>query len=286
MTNGTNDAEESASGPGLPMVRRALGKRLKALREASGKTFADKKVAKVGSRQKLWNMEKGRGLFRPGDVRELCVLYGASPDEAEDMVELARQAAEGTIFDNYTDAIPRWFGTYVLLEATSEVICTYQPELMPGLLQTPDYARAIMKAGLPVFTEDEIERLVEIRVRRQAGVIEAVKGGRIVAVLSEAVLARQVGGSDVTSAQLKHLRELCSSRRVEVRVLTYAAGAHASMKGSFTLLEFAGDEDDGVVYVESHAGARYLEQTKQIHSYRDIWQSISKQSIPIEEYAP
>jgi transcriptional regulator with XRE-family HTH domain len=286
MTNGSN----GTGGLGAaPRVRRALGRRLKALRESSGKTHEDVRAAGVGSRQKLWNMEKGKGVLRPGDVRELCNLYGVGVDQTEEMVEQARQTAGGKIFEEYTDAIPRWFGTYVLLEATASTIYTYQPELMPGLLQTPDYARGVHRPGIPALSEAEIERLVEIRIRRQAGVIEAPEGARIVAVLSEAVLARLVGGPEVMAAQLEHLRDLSQNRRVEVRVLTYASGAHASMKGSFTVLEFEDDQEeteDRVVYVESHAGARYLEQPKQIQDYLAIWQSISEQSIPMEEYAP
>lgn len=265
-------------------LRRSLGRRLRALRDESGKTYAD--VVHVGSRQKIMRIEKGEGPFKAPDIRELCRLYGTSAAETEELAGLALRTKEDRIWDDYTDLLPGSFGTLVDLEVTANKICTYQPDVVPGLLQTPDYARAVFDASSPPLSRDDIERMVIVRTHRQQGVFSGHADARIHAVLNEAVLARQVGGHDVASAQLKHIRELNSTERVTIRVLTYASGAHASMRGSFTLLEFADPNEPSVVYVESPAGARLIEKPVQFASHREVFKSLTEQSIPLEDYAP
>jgi hypothetical protein len=201
-------------------------------------------------------------------------------------VGLALRTREERIWDDYTDLLPGSFGTLVDLEVTANRICTYQPDVMPGLLQTPEYARAVFQASSPPVSPEDVERLVVVRAQRQSGVFGGRAGTQIQAVLNEAVLARQVGGREVAADQLRHVRKLDATDRVSVRVLTYASGAHASMRGSFTLLEFADPEEPSVAYVESPAGARLIEQPAQFASHREVFLSLIRQSIPLEEYTP
>ena len=265
-------------------LRRSLGRRLKALRGEAGKTYAD--VAQVGSRQKIIRIERGEGPFKSPDVRELCRLYGVSPAETEELAALALRTKEERIWEDYTDLLPGSFGTLVDLEVTANRICCYEPDVMPGLLQTPDYARAVFEASSPPVTPEDVERLVVVRIQRQQGVFAGRAQARIHAVLNQGVLTRQVGGPEVAAAQLKHVRELDATDRVEVRVLTDESGAHASMRGSFTLLEFADSEEPSVVYIESPAGARLIDRPAQFALHRDVFASLTQQSIPLEEYAP
>ena len=230
-------------------------------------------------------MEKGEGTYRSLEIRELCRVYGVSAAETEELAGLCERLPEERIWDDYTDLLPGAFGTLVDLEGIAEKIRTYNPSVMPGLLQTLDYARAVFQAASPPLPFEEVERLIMVRKQRQRSVFEGWAGTAIYAVLDEGVLARKVGGEEVMAGQLEHLHDLINSGRVSVRVLTNAAGAHPGMHGSFSVLEFANPEEPNVAYVESRAGARLLNKPAQYASYRDVFGSLTKLSIPLEEYA-
>jgi hypothetical protein len=249
---------------------------------AAGKGYAD--VKSVGSRPKIERLEDGRGPYKSPDVRELCRLYGVSAHETNELAELAERTKQERVWDDYTDLLPGTFGTYVDLESAANRISTWQPDAVPGLLQIPDYARAVFRAVRPRVREDDIERLVAVRVARQQAVFKGTSNARIQAILNEAVLARQVGGSEVAAVQLERLRELAGTRRVDVRVLTFAAGAHAGMVGAFTLMEFADPEEPKVAYVESPAGARLIDRPTHFANMREAFDSLAQQSIPLKEY--
>jgi transcriptional regulator with XRE-family HTH domain len=212
-------------------LRRSLGRRLKALRLAARKTYADVGETGVGSRQKIMRIEKGEGPFKPPDIREMCVLYGVSAEETNELVAMAHRTKEERIWDDYTDLLPGSFGMLVDLETAADQISMYQPDVMPGLLQTSDYARAVFEAVRPRLSSEDIERLVTVRTQRQHGVFSGLVKAKIHAVLNEAILARRVGGPAVAEAQLAHVRDLAASGSVDVHVLTYDSAAHASMRG-------------------------------------------------------
>ena len=265
-------------------VRRSLGRRLRALREAAGLTPAD--APTVGSRQKIMRLEKAKSPFKSPDVRELCRIYGVGKEETDELAALAERTREDRIWDDYTDLLPGEFGTLVELEGVARTISAYQPDVMPGLLQTPDYARAVFEASSPPLSKVDIDRLVAVRIKRQEAILGGHSGAQIRAVLNEAVLARRVGGPDVAEAQLRHVRELAEGNRVSVRVLTWDAGAHPSMQGSFYLLEFADPVEPNVAYVESHAGARIMAKSAEFAHYSEIFTSLTKRSVSLKEYAP
>jgi hypothetical protein len=275
-TPGESGADSSVT------LRRSLGRRLKALREATGRGMAD--MPTVGSRTKIARLEDGRGPYSPPDVRELCRLYGVGVDETEELAALALRTREVRTWDDYTDLAPGSFGTYVDLESRASQISTYQPDAVPGLLQTPEYARAVFRAVRP--RRDDVERLVAVRLRRQKDVLSTAARTRICAVLNEAVLARRVGGSRVAADQMRHVRELDGTKQVDVRILTYEAGAHPAMSGSFTLMEFASKQERGVAYVESPIGSRLLDREDQLAVYREVFAELVQLSTPFKEYAP
>lgn len=272
------------SGP--TVVRRQLGRRLRKLREGAGKLEREVEEARLISRTKLWRIESGKVPVKVPDVRALCWFYGADAELTDALANMAIGSSEQGWWEEYGDVVPAWFGLYVELESAAEQIRAYDPELVPGLLQTADYARAVYRAGQPDHDDQAIQRHVDLRLERQQTVFNLDPPPRLHAVLGAGTLARQVGGSEVMTAQLQRLRELARLDHVEITVVPWEAGAHAAMLGAFVLLDFADAEDPSVIYLEAQVGARYLEKPGELAEYRRVFDLIDKQAIPIEEYSP
>ncbi len=269
-------------GPDLTVtLRRSLGRRLAAIRTA--KHLKNTDLGSVGSRQKIGRMESGAGPFRPGDIREFCHRCDVGPEETEQLVELARRSNETRLWDDYSDLLPGSYGTLVDLESVASRFSIYEPEAVPGLLQTPDYARAIIRAARPRVDDKRVERLVQVRLQRQERVFTGPCWTGIVAVLSEAVLAYQVGGPAVAAAQRRHLREVSASGRIQIRVIPFASGAHASMRGGVTLLEFDEPEEPTVAYFEFRGGSRIINRPAQVSEQFEVFESLLEQSVPLKE---
>jgi hypothetical protein len=266
------------------MVRRSLGRRLKVLRLAANKSPADVEVAKLGSRHKLWRIEKGIGPAKPGDVRGLCWLYGAPPEVTDELADLALQSLQETIWEEYKNRIPSWFSVFIELESSARSIEICHSVMIPGLLQTADYARATFAAAVPAHQPEALEHLLEARMLRQRNVF-ARSDVQISAVIDEGAIARQVGGPDVWAGQLAHLRQVSDRDNVDVRVLPAAAGAYAAMAGMFVLLGFPDPDEPAVVYQESQFGSQYLELPDLVESFRDALEFNCKQSISFKEYS-
>jgi transcriptional regulator with XRE-family HTH domain len=266
------------------LVRRQLGRHLRRLRLAAGKTHADAETAGMGHRSTLWRIEAGRAKVRPSTVRALCWLYDADDATSDALYAMARQAEQPGWWEEYRGDLPTWFTLYVELEAAARRISTYQPSVVDGLLQTPDYARALFTAGYPRLSADEVERQVVIRVQRQQQLLTGEDPVRLKAVLCEAVLLRAVGGPAVLAAQREYLRTLNERETVDVRVLTFASGAHPAVRGQFTVLDLDGDADPDVVYLESLNGGRYLEMPSDLARYRSIFTELRERATPLEEY--
>jgi len=266
-------------------VRLVLGHKLRQLREAAGIDPAQLVKLKLGSVSTTSRMETGKVPVAPHKVVALCRLYKVDQATADELETLAFRSSEETILDDYGDVIPRWFSIYVQLEAAADRISAWQPDVMPGLLQTPQTARAIFEAFRPELDERTVERCLIIRAERQRIVFNRPET-RIRAVLGEGVLLRQVGGVEVAAAQREHLRALCAAGQVEVRVLTWSSGAHAAMLGSLSLLEFDHSSLVDVAYCESAAGAKYIDKAVEVLRYREMFESVYGRSVPLEEYAP
>ena len=268
------------------MVRLVLGKKLRELREAAGVDPGQLSRLKLGSPSTTSRIETGKVSVLPHKVVALCKVYGVDQETANELERLAFRASEDSILEDYSDVIPRWFSIYVQLEATAARIFAWEADVMPGLLQTAEYARSIFRAFQPALDPRAIERSVIIRQERQRAVLATRPEARVLAVLGEGVLARQVGGPEVMAAQHDHLLTLCATGQVGIRVLTWSAGAHAAMEGSFSLLEFDDSDLVDVAYVENAAGAKYIDKEHLVPRYREMFESIMEQSIPLEEYTP
>ncbi len=272
------------SGP--TVVRRQLGRRLQRLREAAGKTAVQVEQARIASRTKIWRIEAGKVPVRVPDVWALCRFYGVDEAEAEALSNLAIGTSEQGWWEDYVDVVPEWFKLYVGLEAAAARIQTFEDSVVPGELQTGDYARAVYHAAQPDHGSEAIERHVQLRLERQEALYKRTPPPRLVIVLGEAVLRRPVGGAAVQDAQLAHLRQLDRRDHIEIRYLPFTAGAHAAMTGAFRILDFDDAEDPDVVYLEAQVGARYVEKPAELAEYRRMFELIYQQAVPIGEYEP
>ncbi|MFI5957745.1 helix-turn-helix domain-containing protein [Cryptosporangium sp. NPDC051539] len=269
------------------VVRRQLGRRLRLLRDTAGVSVetvvSDPRLGI--SRAKLYKLEAGKHPAKPQDVAALCRHYRASNEELEALTTLAL-ATQGTnwwhIFG--ADAVPEWFSLYVDLEPAAAWIRSYQPELVPGLLQTPEYAVEVYRARNPEDDGAELQRRVGVRMERQA-ILKRPRPPVLHFVLNEAVILREVGGSDVMGAQTEKLREMAGRPSVTIDVLPLKAGAHAAMEGAFVILDFEDpQEDPSVVYLDSPSSAVYLQQPTELERYTTIFDHVRAATVPLQEY--
>jgi transcriptional regulator with XRE-family HTH domain len=278
MTNLAGEVNGSVDGPTL--VRRQLGRRLRTLRESAGKTTSD--VAVVASRSKLWRIEEGRTTVRVGDARELARLYGADETTVDAIGLLAQGTRTKGWWEDYRAVVPDWFGLYIGLESSCNVLSNYHPELIHGLLQTPDYARAVIMIDGP-RDEEVVSGRLRMRTDRQQAALDR-PDMRIRVILGAGALSLVIGSPEIMADQMDHLRILSKRENVEISVLPWRVGAHLGLSGHFTLMDFNDPDDPPVVYEESLAGARYLEHEAQVHEYRRTFTLLSRQAVPIEEY--
>jgi transcriptional regulator with XRE-family HTH domain len=255
---------------GSPTVRRRrLAAALKRLREQSGMT-ADEAARQVGiSKSALSRIENAQVSVMPPVASKLLELYGVESPDIEALVQVAREARKRGWWQAYDDVLPEWFEVYVGLEAEAAEIKKFEPQLVPGLLQTADYARAVVRVEHPDAPDEEVNRRVELRMKRQ----ETSKPPRLWVVLDEAALRRPVGGNEVMRAQLQRLVEAAKVPGNTIQVLAFAAGEHSSMGSSFSILSFPEPTDPGVVYVETRAGSLYLEG-QQVREYTAVFQHL------------
>jgi len=268
---------------GSVVVRRSLGRQLRALRDGANKTSADVNASGIASKTKLQRIEAGSGPIKMADARALCWLYGADAAVTEKLAELALNTTTEGWWEDYGDVMPRWFGLYIELETAASSISTYDAELIHGLLQTPAYHRAVFEADVDL-TPDLADREVKLRADRQKAAYDRNPPLQITAVLGEGALLRMVGGPEAMDEQRWHLRALSEQSNVDVYILPWNVGAHSGMKGAFTILGFDRPDDPDVVYVETLTGGRYVEQAKMLQRYRRNLASIQAQAITIKEY--
>ena len=259
--------------------RRELGALLRALRLEKGLTVEQAAERLMFSMSKLSRMETGHGVATPRDVRDLCDLYGVTDQAERDrMMALAREGKQSGWWQSYD---LDYFATYVGLEAEAVEIKCYQSTIVPGLLQTPDYARAMHEAGIPRISPERIEELIEVRLMRQR-LLAQDPPVRLVAVLDEAVLHRAVGGPAVMRAQLNWLIQASNRPNVTTQVIPYTAGAHPAMDSTFNILDFAGSVPS-VVYVEGLVGWIYVERPQEINRYQQVFEHLRTVALNPQE---
>ncbi|MFR9749473.1 helix-turn-helix domain-containing protein [Nocardia sp. 004] len=259
-----------------------LGGRMRRLREACGISLEEAGAAIRGSHSKISRLELGRTGFRQRDLVDLLALYGVTdPDECAEFKRLAAQANTSGWWHHDSDWLPKWFDTYLGLEQAAQLIRCYEPRVVPELLQTPDYARALLVLAHPQETADSIDRRVALRMRRQE-ILTRRDPPQLWLIVEEAALRRRVGGSQVWLAQLEHLLQAVDAPNITVQMLADHVGGPAIADGAFTMLRFAEPDLPDIVYLQQLTGALYLDKDTDLAAYRAVANLLSVHAAPPE----
>jgi transcriptional regulator with XRE-family HTH domain len=266
-----------AQGPTVP--RMLVGIELHRYREAAGITPEQAAYEIRASRSKISRMENGLVRFKERDVTDLLTLYGVTEEQTRTrLVALARQANTPGWWSKYGDIMADWFESYLGLEMAATVIRTFELQFVHGLFQTEDYARAVTLLGHTTASEDEIERRVSLRLKRQ-DLLASPQPPQVWTVLDEGALRRPVGGPQVMRAQLNHLAEITRLRHVTIQVVPFERGGHAAAGGSFTVLRFSEPEVPDVVYLEQLTSALYLDKHEDVDHYMEVMNQLSTEAL-------
>ncbi|MGH3292857.1 MAG: helix-turn-helix domain-containing protein [Trebonia sp.] len=259
--------------------RRELGARLRALRLEQGLTVEQVSEKLLCSPSKVSRMETGQRGATLRDVRDLCRIYALTdPSQAERLMELAREGKQQAWWQSYDLD----YATYVGLEQAATTLCYYQSTIVPGLLQTVEYAQGMHEGSMPAeFTPERADALVEVRIRRQQ-VLNRDPPMQLRVVLDEAVLQRVVGGPAVMAAQLQHFRAVASRPNVTLQIIPFSAGAHPAMENMFNIIDF-GDVAPRVVYVEGLMGWLFLERENDVARYMRVFDYLCEIALDPQE---
>jgi transcriptional regulator with XRE-family HTH domain len=250
-----------------PVRRRLIGAALRRCREQAGYTLDDAARILECDRSKISRIETGQRSVRPKELRELLDEYGVDEARSNALVSIARQARQTGWWQSYSHVLSDAYQDFISLEASAATIWIYEAQLVPGLLQTEDYARAIASASLVGESHEEREQFVQARLTRQH-VLTRDDPLQLWAILSEGTLRQMVGGPEVMRDQLRHLIETGNTRpNVNIQVLPFSVGAHAATSGPFAIMKFPEAPDLGVVYLEGQTGGIYLESADEVARY-------------------
>lgn len=264
------------SGPTVPRI--ALGTQLRRLREASNITTAQAAEAIRATQSKISRLERGRTAARPRDVADLLSLYGVTDEaEREKLLALTRAASTPGWWQQYSDILPRWLELYIGLEKGASVIRTYEVQFVHGLMQTEDYARAVILISKANASAEEVERRVSLRMQRQQ-LLTQPSAPDLWAVLDEAALCRSPDGPDVMRAQLRHLLLLTDLPNVTLQIVPFDVGSHAAAGGPFTILRFPEPDLPDVVYLEQLNSALYIDQPDDVTDYMTVMDRLCVQA--------
>ena len=259
--------------------RRRLGAELRRRREAAGVTIDGVAERLECSASKISRIETGHTSATPRDVRDMLEIYGVLGAECDELVQIAREARQKGWWHPYSTVLT---GAYVGLEAAAQSVRAYEQQVVPGILQTEEYAKAMIKAARPDITADEVDRRVRVRLGRQS-LLNQDDPIELWVVLDEAVVSRPVGGDGVMRAQLERLVEASDLPNVTLQILPFEAGGHAGMDGTFAILDFPEPSDPDVVYAENATGGLFLEKSDELRKYQFIFDHIRAAALGPEE---
>ena len=260
------------------VLRMILGRQLQALREKAGLSYQQAADSIYASEWTLRRIEAGKGALKPLNIKSLLITYGVTDvREIDAFLGLARDASRPGWWHSYGDALPEWFKVAVGLEESASLIRAYEPQVVPGLLQTEAYIRAITAASFPSEQEPDAERRVALRLARQ-DLLRRPAPPEYWVVLEETVLRRPIGGPDVMRGQVEYLIECAARPNVTIQVLPFSAGWHPAMYGMFNLFRFPDDAIPDVVYSEGLTSAYYLNKTEETSKYTEALDRMAAQA--------
>ncbi|WP_030161009.1 helix-turn-helix transcriptional regulator [Glycomyces sp. NRRL B-16210] len=270
-------SEDLPTGP--TTLRVIIGSNLRRLREAADISREDAGEEIRGSASKISRVELGRVSFRLRDVRDLMIMYGVKDEaEIERFVDMAREANQPSKWHRYSDYLPDWFGNYLDMEGAASRIRTYEVQIIPGLLQHEGYARAVMMLGYGHTPLQEIDKRIDVRLKRQEILDRDERRPELWAVIDEAALHRPFGGAAVMRRQIQSLIESCDRPNVRVQIVPFTSGAHSGAGAPFTWLRFAYEELNDVIYMEHLTGGQYLERDNEIDAYQAAMEHLCVQA--------
>lgn len=279
----TGRGDDVAASP--TMRRRRLAAELRRLRHDVGLSIEDVTVGLGWQPSKLSRIENRQVGISTADLRKLFAIYKVE-DKAfrDELADMARRATERGWWQSFSsDVVPSALANLIGLETEARTIRSYEPELVPGLLQTEAYARAIMRAWQPSWTASDIDRRVEIRLGRQDVLRQVGASPQVSCIINEAVLRRSVGGNEVMHEQVEVLAKERDPANVTVQVLPFNSGAHPAMAGPFQVLTFYDPGDLGVVHLESAMTANALERPEELRRYDEIWGALQARALSPED---
>ncbi|MFG2347928.1 helix-turn-helix domain-containing protein [Streptomyces phaeochromogenes] len=268
---------EARSGVGTSaptVLRMILGKRLQELRQGAGVSLDDAAKALHVKPLTIRRLEKAEVALKTLYVEKLLQTYGAAQQEVDEFVTLAERANEPGWWHAYRDVVPDWFSAYVSLETGAKTLRTYEPHYVTGLLQTYNYARAVLRGGFPNESDEDLGRRVDLRLRRQ-GLLERPDAPTLWVVMEETVLHRMVGGAEVMREQIERLLEVSELDHVSVDVVPFTAGAHIGACAPFTYFRFEERELPDVVYSEILSASVYLDQRSDVAGHLEAHNRMS-----------
>ncbi|WP_031153607.1 helix-turn-helix domain-containing protein [Streptomyces erythrochromogenes] len=262
---------------GNPTIRRRrLGAELRRLRLARGLTSTQVAQHLLISQPKVSHLENGRRAISPRDVRDLCGLYHVRDQQVID--SLMEMAGEANRQGWWVACGKVPYAVYIGMETAAAAVRSYEPLVIPGLLQTPAYASAVTAETIPLATEEQIAVRLEVRLRRQSRVHHPARSIRLEVVLDESALRRVVGSPEIMREQLEYLNRLGEQPHITVQVLPHSAGAHPGILGQFTILDFP-DTATGTVYLERFTSDLYLEKRSDVRHYGAMFDRIQAQAL-------
>lgn len=265
--------------------RRRLGSALRRLREEAGLTTTEVGERLSWSHSKISRIETSKTPVTTADVAALLAHYEIASDESEVLLKLAREAKQRGWWHSYSEVLPEWFESFLGFEAEACRISTFEPQVIPGLLQTEQYATAALGAHPLRTTPDEMERSVALRWARQARLTGDGEPLQLDAVIGEGALRQRIGGLDVMREQLQRLSTFGELPNVTLRVLPFAAGAHPALNGAFVVLEFPAPDDPRIVYIDNLSSSLYLEHIREVGLYRLAYQQLQAEALQPDESA-
>ncbi|MDT0546389.1 MULTISPECIES: helix-turn-helix transcriptional regulator [unclassified Streptomyces] len=268
---------EARSAPTVGQM--VLGMRLRDLREKAGVSYDQAAKALHVNQTTVRRMEKAEVGLKLPYVEKLLQTYGAEQEEIEAFLSLAEDANRPGWWHRFRDVLPDWFSLYVSLEGAASRIRAYEPHFIPGLLQTEDYARALLSIGFPQADPKELDRRVALRMERQE-LLNRPDGPHLWVVMDEPVFRLPIGGPDVMRAQVDRLIEAIRMPNVTLQVVPFAAGPHPAMGGPFQLFRFHIPELPDIVYTEGLTGAAYLDERADVAAYLEALDRMGTQATP------
>ncbi|WP_327696859.1 helix-turn-helix domain-containing protein [Streptomyces sp. NBC_00459] len=261
--------------------RRRLGQELRRLREQKGMTAEEVAERLLVSQSKISRLENGRRSISQRDVRDLCGVYEVEDQRMVDsLMEMAKDSRQQGWWHAFGD-VP--YSVYIGLETDAASLRVYDPQVIPGLLQTRPYAEALITGALPETPSGDIDNRVQVRLRRQERITAVENPLRLWTVLDEAALRRVVGSRLLMREQLESLVEQSQLPHVTVQVIPFDMGAHPGLNGQYAILEFPDAADSSVVYIEGVTSDLYLEKAQDVQKYSVMYEHLRAQALNVDQ---